>query len=175
VTPRGCWLPALEGNAELYGIGDREVDSRLPCGMSHGMGRPRGGLVRQHSRRAAARPPTARIPAPPTPGREAAGTSVDQTYFRKGFGLKDAIADAMAAYHSGGGRLRPRPHARSGRPDVPVGEEFGFCYGVDRCGGVRVRSAPQVPREAHLPRRRDHPQPTRESPDSKSSALPYLT
>ena len=27
--------------------------------------------------------------------------STDQTYFRKGFGLKDAIADDMAAYHSG--------------------------------------------------------------------------
>ena len=37
--------------------------------------------------------------------------STDQTYFRKGFGLKDAIADDMAAYHSGlVDRLRAAGH-----------------------------------------------------------------
>ena len=59
---------------------------------------------------------------------------MDQTYFRKGFGLKDAIADDMAAYHSGlVDRLRAQDHTLTvGDLTFRLAKEFGFCYGVDR-------------------------------------------
>jgi len=60
---------------------------------------------------------------------------VEQTYFRKGFGLKGVIEGALAAdYHS-----RVVDAIRSGGYALAVGDltfrlagEFGFCYGVDR-------------------------------------------
>ena len=60
---------------------------------------------------------------------------MEQTYFRKGFGLKGAIEGALAAdYHS-----RVVDEIRSSGYALEVGEitfrlagEFGFCYGVDR-------------------------------------------
>jgi len=60
---------------------------------------------------------------------------VEQTYFRKGFGLKGAIEGALAAdYHS-----RVVDAIRSAGYELKVGDitfrlagEFGFCYGVDR-------------------------------------------
>jgi 4-hydroxy-3-methylbut-2-enyl diphosphate reductase len=60
---------------------------------------------------------------------------VEQTYYRKGFGLKGAIEGALAAdYHS-----RVVDAIRSAGHTLAVGEvtfrlagEFGFCYGVDR-------------------------------------------
>jgi 4-hydroxy-3-methylbut-2-en-1-yl diphosphate reductase len=60
---------------------------------------------------------------------------VEQTYFRKGFGLKGAIEGELAAdYHS-----RVVDSIRSAGHTVTVGDltfrlarEFGFCYGVDR-------------------------------------------
>jgi 4-hydroxy-3-methylbut-2-enyl diphosphate reductase len=60
---------------------------------------------------------------------------VEQTYFRKGFGLKGAIEGALAAdYHS-----RVVDAIRSSGYALAVGDitfrlagEFGFCYGVDR-------------------------------------------
>jgi 4-hydroxy-3-methylbut-2-en-1-yl diphosphate reductase len=62
-------------------------------------------------------------------------TPVEQTYFRKGFGLKGAIEGALTAdYHS-----RVVDLVRSSGYTLAVGEltfrlarEFGFCYGVDR-------------------------------------------
>jgi 4-hydroxy-3-methylbut-2-enyl diphosphate reductase len=62
-------------------------------------------------------------------------TSVEQTYFRKGFGLKGAIEGALTAdYHS-----RVVDAIRASGYTLEVGEltfrlagEFGFCYGVDR-------------------------------------------
>ncbi len=62
-------------------------------------------------------------------------TLVEQTYFRKGFGLKGAIEGALAAdYHS-----RVVDAIRSAGYELKVGDitfrlagEFGFCYGVDR-------------------------------------------
>jgi 4-hydroxy-3-methylbut-2-en-1-yl diphosphate reductase len=62
-------------------------------------------------------------------------THVEQTYFRKGFGLKDAIEGALTAdYHS-----RLVDAIRANGNTLPVGDltfrlaqEFGFCYGVDR-------------------------------------------
>jgi len=61
--------------------------------------------------------------------------SVEQTYFRKGFGLKGAIEGALTAdYHS-----RVVDVVRAAGYTLTVGEltfrlagEFGFCYGVDR-------------------------------------------
>ena len=60
---------------------------------------------------------------------------MEQTYFRKGFGLKGAIEGALVAdYHS-----RVVDALREGGYTLTVGDltfrlarEFGFCYGVDR-------------------------------------------
>ena len=60
---------------------------------------------------------------------------VEQTYFRKGFGLKGAIEGALSAdYHS-----RVVDAIRASGYTLEIGEltfrlagEFGFCYGVDR-------------------------------------------
>ena len=60
---------------------------------------------------------------------------MEQTYFRKGFGLKGAIEGALAAdYHS-----RVVDAIRTAGYSLTVGDvtfrlagEFGFCYGVDR-------------------------------------------
>ena len=62
-------------------------------------------------------------------------TPVEQTYFRKGFGLKGAIEGALTAdYHS-----RVVDTIRASGYTLEVGDltlrlagEFGFCYGVDR-------------------------------------------
>jgi 4-hydroxy-3-methylbut-2-enyl diphosphate reductase len=61
--------------------------------------------------------------------------TVEQTYFRKGFGLKGAIEGALTAdYHSrvvdairGAGYV-----LRVGDLTFKLAGEFGFCYGVDR-------------------------------------------
>ncbi|HXV87251.1 MAG TPA: 4-hydroxy-3-methylbut-2-enyl diphosphate reductase, partial [Gemmatimonadales bacterium] len=57
-----------------------------------------------------------------------------QTYFRKGFGLKQEVEGDLAAYHS-----RLVDHIRSQGYRLTAGgltfllaREFGFCYGVDR-------------------------------------------
>lgn len=60
---------------------------------------------------------------------------MEQTYFRKGFGLKGAIEGTLTAdYHS-----RVVDHVRAQGFSLAVGDltfrlarEFGFCYGVDR-------------------------------------------
>lgn len=60
---------------------------------------------------------------------------MEQTYFRKGFGLKDAIEGALTTdYHS---RLvdaiRANGHTLTvGDLTFRLAREFGFCYGVDR-------------------------------------------
>ncbi|MGH7340584.1 MAG: 4-hydroxy-3-methylbut-2-enyl diphosphate reductase, partial [Candidatus Rokuibacteriota bacterium] len=60
---------------------------------------------------------------------------VEQTYFRKGFGLKNAIEGALTAdYHS---RLVDAVRAadctlRAGDLTFRLAQEIGFCYGVDR-------------------------------------------
>ena len=62
-------------------------------------------------------------------------SAVEQTYFRKGFGLKGAIEGALTAdYHS-----RVVDAIRASGYTLEVGDltfrlagEFGFCYGVDR-------------------------------------------
>ena len=60
---------------------------------------------------------------------------MEQTYFRKGFGLKGEIQGALADdYHSAVvDELRARGHALTvGDVTVRLAQEFGFCYGVDR-------------------------------------------
>jgi 4-hydroxy-3-methylbut-2-enyl diphosphate reductase len=59
----------------------------------------------------------------------------DQTYFRKGFGLKDAIQGELADdYHSGlVDEVRSRGYELSADGvTIRLAREFGFCYGVDR-------------------------------------------
>jgi 4-hydroxy-3-methylbut-2-enyl diphosphate reductase len=60
---------------------------------------------------------------------------VDQTYYRKGFGLRDAIEGALTAdYHSRVvDAIRAADHTlRAGGVMFRLAGEFGFCYGVDR-------------------------------------------
>ena len=60
---------------------------------------------------------------------------MEQTYFRRGFGLKDHIEGALAAdYHSRVvDRIREHGYALSvGDLTFKLAREFGFCYGVDR-------------------------------------------
>jgi len=60
---------------------------------------------------------------------------VEQTYFRRGFGLKSAIEGALAAdYHSRVvDAVRQRGYVLTvGDLTFKLAREFGFCYGVDR-------------------------------------------
>ena len=59
---------------------------------------------------------------------------MEQTYFRKGFGLKQEIEGDLATYHS---RVVDQIRANgyqlvAGNLTFLLAEEFGFCYGVDR-------------------------------------------
>ncbi|MBI1723614.1 MAG: 4-hydroxy-3-methylbut-2-enyl diphosphate reductase [Gemmatimonadetes bacterium] len=59
----------------------------------------------------------------------------DQTYYRKGFGLKDEIQGALTEdYHSAlVDEVRARGYALTADDlTVRLAKEFGFCYGVDR-------------------------------------------
>ncbi|HXY67859.1 MAG TPA: 4-hydroxy-3-methylbut-2-enyl diphosphate reductase [Gemmatimonadales bacterium] len=60
---------------------------------------------------------------------------MEQTYFRKGFGLKGEIQGALSDdYHSSVvDAVRARGYAlTAGDLTVRLAQEFGFCYGVDR-------------------------------------------
>ena len=60
---------------------------------------------------------------------------MEQTYFRKGFGLKDEIEGALTAdYHSRVVEaIREHGYALTvGGLTIRLAREFGFCYGVDR-------------------------------------------
>src|SRR5512143_1341178 len=59
----------------------------------------------------------------------------EQTYFQKGFNLKEQVRPVLAAsYHSKVvDRLKELGYAaRAGEVRVKLAREFGFCYGVDR-------------------------------------------
>jgi 4-hydroxy-3-methylbut-2-enyl diphosphate reductase len=59
----------------------------------------------------------------------------EQTYFQKGFNLKEAVRPVLAqSYHSKVvDRLKELGHvARAGHVRLKLAREFGFCYGVDR-------------------------------------------
>ncbi len=60
---------------------------------------------------------------------------MEETYFRKGFGLKDQVQPVIESeYHSAlVEEVRAKGYrARYGDVTVRLAEEFGFCYGVDR-------------------------------------------
>ena len=60
---------------------------------------------------------------------------MEETYFRKGFGLKSEVKPLIdTAYHSAlVERIRSRGYSDTfGDVTVRLAEEFGFCYGVDR-------------------------------------------
>jgi len=60
---------------------------------------------------------------------------MEQTYFRKGFGLKSEVRPLIdAEYHSAlVEHIRARGYRETfGDVSVRLAEEFGFCYGVDR-------------------------------------------
>src|SRR5687768_1101203 len=60
---------------------------------------------------------------------------MEQTYYRKGFGLKAEVAQTLAADYDGRlvDLLRQRDYAlTAGDVTVRLAHEFGFCYGVER-------------------------------------------
>jgi 4-hydroxy-3-methylbut-2-enyl diphosphate reductase len=60
---------------------------------------------------------------------------MEQTYFRKGFGLKKELRPLIDAEYQSGlvERIRSRGYQdRFGDVTVRLAQEFGFCYGVDR-------------------------------------------
>ncbi|MGQ0539817.1 MAG: 4-hydroxy-3-methylbut-2-enyl diphosphate reductase [Gemmatimonadaceae bacterium] len=72
-------------------------------------------------------PAAARPSAPPA--------SPSETYFRKGFGLKTAVQDALHADYAGRvvDLMRERDNSLTiGDVTVRLAREFGFCYGVER-------------------------------------------
>ena len=61
--------------------------------------------------------------------------TVEQTYFRKGFGLKKELRPLIDAEYQSAlvERIRARGYQdRFGDVSVRLAQEFGFCYGVDR-------------------------------------------
>lgn len=73
---------------------------------------------------------------------------VDQTYFRKGFGLKREIESDLATdYHSRlVDRIRAAGHTLSvGNLTFRLAKEFGFCYGVDRAVEYAYESRRKFP------------------------------
>jgi 4-hydroxy-3-methylbut-2-enyl diphosphate reductase len=73
---------------------------------------------------------------------------MEQTYFRRGFGLKDEIAGELTgAYHS---KLVDRIRAdgyrlSAGGLTLILAKEFGFCYGVDRAVEYAYESRRKFP------------------------------
>lgn len=68
-------------------------------------------------------------------GATASGAAPDQTYVRKGFGLKAEVQDTLAADYTGHlvDLLRARDYALTvGDTTIRLAREFGFCYGVER-------------------------------------------
>jgi len=73
---------------------------------------------------------------------------MDQTYFRRGFGLKKEIEPLLAAeYHSAlVEELRAEGHVRSfGDLTIRLAEAFGFCYGVDRAVDYAYQTTVKFP------------------------------
>ena len=63
------------------------------------------------------------------------GSDTAPTYYRKGFGLKAAVQETLAADYTGGlvDLLRAQGYTLSaGGVTVRLAREFGFCYGVER-------------------------------------------
>ena len=61
--------------------------------------------------------------------------TIEQTYFRKGFGLKDQVRPVIDSEYQSAlvEDIRARGYTHTfGDVTVRLAEEFGFCYGVDR-------------------------------------------
>ncbi|HEX6588268.1 MAG TPA: 4-hydroxy-3-methylbut-2-enyl diphosphate reductase [Longimicrobiales bacterium] len=73
---------------------------------------------------------------------------MEQTYFRRGFGLKKAIEPLLQAeYHSAlVEQIRARGYvAQFGDVTIRLAEQFGFCYGVDRAVDYAYETAHKFP------------------------------
>src|SRR5688572_17013247 len=70
------------------------------------------------------------------------------TYFRKGFGLKSEVEDALAGDYNGRlvDLLRAREFTLSaGDVTVRLAREFGFCYGVERAVDYAYQTRTKFP------------------------------
>ncbi|HEX7050925.1 MAG TPA: 4-hydroxy-3-methylbut-2-enyl diphosphate reductase [Longimicrobiales bacterium] len=73
---------------------------------------------------------------------------MEQTYFRRGFGLKKIIEPIVAAeYHSAlVAEIRANGHSTTfGNVTIRLAKEFGFCYGVDRAVDYAYETAHKFP------------------------------
>jgi len=73
---------------------------------------------------------------------------MEQTYFRRGFGLKKEIEPLLAAeYHSGlVEEIRASGYTRTFGPlTIRLAEDFGFCYGVDRAVDYAYQTTAKFP------------------------------
>ena len=73
---------------------------------------------------------------------------MEQTYFRKGFGLKKEVQPLIdAEYHSAlVERIRARGYTDTfGDVTVRLAQEFGFCYGVDRAVDYAYETVHEFP------------------------------
>lgn len=79
---------------------------------------------------------------------------MEQTYFRKGFGLKKQLRPLIDAEYQSGlvERIRSRGYTDSfGDVTVRLAQEFGFCYGVDRAVDYAYETVHKFPdRKIHL-------------------------
>jgi 4-hydroxy-3-methylbut-2-enyl diphosphate reductase len=73
---------------------------------------------------------------------------MEQTYFRRGLGLKKEVEPILAAeYHSGlVDEIRARGYrATFGELTLELAQDFGFCYGVDRAVDYAYQTAHKFP------------------------------
>jgi 4-hydroxy-3-methylbut-2-enyl diphosphate reductase len=73
---------------------------------------------------------------------------MEQTYFRRGLGLKKEIEPVLAAeYHSSlVEQIRAQGYiAQFGDITIRLAEDFGFCYGVARAGGYAYQTTHKFP------------------------------
>lgn len=74
--------------------------------------------------------------------------TVEQTYFRKGFGLKKELRPLIDAEYQSAlvERIRARGYEdRFGDVTVRLAQEFGFCYGVDRAVDYAYETVHEFP------------------------------
>ncbi len=74
--------------------------------------------------------------------------TVEQTYFRKGFGLKKEMKPLIDAEYQSAlvQRIRARGYTDTfGDVSVRLAQEFGFCYGVDRAVDYAYETVHQFP------------------------------